>query len=496
MIKIIEIQAPTPQGQPGAETGPQPNDAMNAIWFGNMPVPDPPEILKKMLPGTVKRPVTPDMESVKPRKVNIAPGIIPVLTSATAAAPATVKPMNPVPSVNQALPARPQLVPELILPRPKSVINASLRPTIQKQPPENLSPLPATATPGKRPVPTIPNAPADPAPSPVQSPQPNRQAVAMQEDVMPQSGAAYPERDAGTKTTSAEPLATPRPLPEGTKTPTMEEQRLRAKDPAVIATDVKRDKKEKMDRRIPGLSLDQALKVIQKPVRSVRSVPKQGTEPAEVSEEAIQQKTASGKNAGPEQTPMNVAEKAGQEAKHTIHRNLSPQQDGFLVKPEHRSGLVQDSREANSLPRFSKLSQTVHIERIARIILQMATTTARVTHFSVDSGSLGKIGVQFSQVDAREHVTILVDNIASKEFIDRLVPMIQENLNQKGFELSSLDVQINQQQTREQETRTDRRKMKDQWTNVDDEQDATSSERVKSQPAKLDYGYNTLEIIA
>lgn len=136
-----------------------------------------------------------------------------------------------------------------------------------------------------------------------------------------------------------------------------------------------------------------------------------------------------------------------------------------------------------------------HIEKISQTILQLSNSTAKVTNFSIEGGQLGKMTIQFTQRSLGDHVTIVVDNNVSKDFVDRLLPSIQDNLAQKGFGLSSMDVQINQRN--DKEAFMQRSKSGSQMSHRDSTMNTEEilQSLIPEKPVR-DYGYNTLEVIA
>ena len=134
------------------------------------------------------------------------------------------------------------------------------------------------------------------------------------------------------------------------------------------------------------------------------------------------------------------------------------------------------------------------VQQITQTIIDSTLGTTTQTNFKIDGGRLGTLEIRFQNEAAQSQATILVESETARTAIKNIINEISENLVQKGIVLTSLDVQISQNQRKAMATtgkgnRGDKRNKHDEESSaVDDSEIINSNQR--------DYGYNTIEVIA
>ena len=147
-------------------------------------------------------------------------------------------------------------------------------------------------------------------------------------------------------------------------------------------------------------------------------------------------------------------------------------------------------------PVFAKHFSEELIAKIREVqSLQDVSKGQLKTSFVVQAGRLGNIDIEFKQESGKEQITVYVDSETSRNDLQKVMPQIEENLNQKGFEFSELNVEI-------------RNSSKDPQFDLEDDSSSNSNERdqgdrrsgeVNEDPLAHDnrkYGYNTMEVLA
>ncbi|MDP8237826.1 MAG: hypothetical protein P9X24_01935 [Candidatus Hatepunaea meridiana] len=146
-----------------------------------------------------------------------------------------------------------------------------------------------------------------------------------------------------------------------------------------------------------------------------------------------------------------------------------------------------------SFNNLSGVSLTKMIHRITQIIYQSITKQYTQTNLKIDGGRLGPLQIQFTREISDKQITVVVETEAAREAVQKLVPVISENLVQKGVNLSSLEVQVgNHKHNKTKKDEQEELMGKDTPTQPEDEIINTDGLNI----AVKDYGYNTIEILA
>ena len=177
---------------------------------------------------------------------------------------------------------------------------------------------------------------------------------------------------------------------------------------------------------------------------------------------------------------------------NSLHRGLSPRMGGG-------SGLIQPD---NNFPHprsnpalFARSFASELVERLREMKVQQTAAAGGKTSFVVQAGQLGELDIEFHKEAGKEQVTIFVENETARLDIQRVVPQIEENLNQKGYSFSGLEVEI-------------RNTTKDGHFSSGKDSGQGSANRTRTggiDPGLIEenrvndnrkYGYNTMEVLA
>lgn len=142
---------------------------------------------------------------------------------------------------------------------------------------------------------------------------------------------------------------------------------------------------------------------------------------------------------------------------------------------------------------FSTVDLKEVIYKIERMISNAAINRINNPSFTIDAKELGKMEIKVKQENKEEQGVILVENNDIKQELEKHIPDIQENLQQKGVSISAINVEVNSGN----ENSAGRKK----FTNKQNKKigDVTSHQvsTVETRTIKTkSYGYNTMEVLA
>ncbi|NOZ74606.1 MAG: flagellar hook-length control protein FliK [FCB group bacterium] len=155
-----------------------------------------------------------------------------------------------------------------------------------------------------------------------------------------------------------------------------------------------------------------------------------------------------------------------------------------------------------SLTKQVRLESTVRqaylIQKISQWVEMVTESRPKIsTQISIQDNRIGKVEIEYTEKLDGKQITIAVENESVRQQLQKIVPLVQENLNQKGQSSLELFVQLKQETEHKNEPTGDgdgtQRKQK---SAVDQQQ--PGRENVSSIPNGLikHYGYNTIEMVA
>jgi len=146
-----------------------------------------------------------------------------------------------------------------------------------------------------------------------------------------------------------------------------------------------------------------------------------------------------------------------------------------------------------SLSNLTGVSMTRMVQRITKFIFTSVSRQYTQTNLTIDGGRLGPMEIQYTSESSAKQITIVVETEAVRDAMQKLIPVINENLFQKGVKPSSIDVQVNSDKHNETFE-------KDQDSlSEENKPDQNEGELVTVQDLNIgvkDYGYNTMEVLA
>jgi len=132
------------------------------------------------------------------------------------------------------------------------------------------------------------------------------------------------------------------------------------------------------------------------------------------------------------------------------------------------------------------------IYRIERMISNASINRLSNSSLTIDGKEYGKIEIHVKRDNKEEQGVILVENEAVKEQLQKVLPDIHENLQQKGSAISAINVEVNDQKDDSESGFNNQQSRKKQ-----DMQKGDYSVNLESKTRKTrHYGYNTMEILA
>ena len=133
------------------------------------------------------------------------------------------------------------------------------------------------------------------------------------------------------------------------------------------------------------------------------------------------------------------------------------------------------------------------VDRILQFVVTNHNGSVNQAVLKINSAVLGKMEIHFKEVAKNKEVTLIVENESAKSEVERLLPRINEALQQRGIDLNSLKVDLyNYSQKNEQERHSAEKPLHTLHSNQEEVPDEP-----KKSPVKVrQYGYNTIEVIA
>jgi len=138
-------------------------------------------------------------------------------------------------------------------------------------------------------------------------------------------------------------------------------------------------------------------------------------------------------------------------------------------------------------------SSAMMVQKITQIIFQLHEKQLSEMNFILDGERLGFLEVKFAQDSQGSQAAILVESDTARNLLEKVLPIINENLSQKGLVLSSLDVQVGDfSKPKTHNKKHNKNSGKSQVSDINVE----VKDKIKQIIAIRDYGYNTIEVLA
>ncbi|HCL00247.1 MAG TPA: hypothetical protein DHW42_09120 [Candidatus Marinimicrobia bacterium] len=147
----------------------------------------------------------------------------------------------------------------------------------------------------------------------------------------------------------------------------------------------------------------------------------------------------------------------------------------------------------NQLITGARFSSAMMVQKISQVIFQSHEKQASEMNFILDGEQLGSLEIKYVHDSQGSQATIFVESETIRSLLDKVLPIINENLIQKGLMLASLDVQVgdfNKSKTQNENHQND--SGKSPATNISFNID----DKINQIIAIRDYGYNTIEVLA
>lgn len=133
------------------------------------------------------------------------------------------------------------------------------------------------------------------------------------------------------------------------------------------------------------------------------------------------------------------------------------------------------------------------VDRILQFVITTHNGNLNQAVLKIDNTALGKMEIHFKEVAKNKEVTLLVENETAKSEVERLLPRINEALQQRGIDLQSLKVDIYHYSRKDEQDRQRAGRPLSSTQNYHEE----VPDELKSSTVKIrQYGYNTIEVIA
>ncbi len=162
-------------------------------------------------------------------------------------------------------------------------------------------------------------------------------------------------------------------------------------------------------------------------------------------------------------------------------------------KPAFQNSHHAQPIEAGSRPQLFADVQSIitRIQEVADQVQSMKLRNSQI-NLSLDDTPLGKMDLQFKQNE--RHLTIVVENEQAKAELVKLTPLIQQNLSEKGLQLTGFQVNVGQFGQPEGQGKHDSAK-KHHRLNVNTQNGKEVGEHETSSTiVNRKFGYNTMEI--
>jgi hypothetical protein len=141
----------------------------------------------------------------------------------------------------------------------------------------------------------------------------------------------------------------------------------------------------------------------------------------------------------------------------------------------------------------ARFSSAMMVQKVSQVIFQSSEKQVSETNFILDGEQLGSLEIKFVQDSQGSQTTIFVESETIRSSLEKVLPLINENLIQKGLMLASLDVQVgdfNKSKTQNEKHKND--SGKSPTGNISFKVD----DKINQIIAIRDYGYNTIEVLA
>ena len=134
------------------------------------------------------------------------------------------------------------------------------------------------------------------------------------------------------------------------------------------------------------------------------------------------------------------------------------------------------------------------IYKIERMMSDSSINKINNATFTLDGKELGKLEIRVQQNNKEEQGVILVENHTVKEQLQKILPDIQQNLNQKGSMITAINVEVNTGEDKNFErNKFMNRNMNKKLNSITADYSENVTDRTKT---KKNYGYNTMEVLA
>ncbi|MFP4547705.1 MAG: flagellar hook-length control protein FliK [Fidelibacterota bacterium] len=203
------------------------------------------------------------------------------------------------------------------------------------------------------------------------------------------------------------------------------------------------------------------------------------------------------------------------DANETVHNKFTPEKksdrndsfaDKVSQKDEEKQNKINPLAEANPTQKIQTPTPETRplgytdirgvIQKIERMVTEASQNKLNNTSFSLDSKDFGKMEIRIRQNSKEDQGVILVENQTIKEQIQKFIPDIQENLNQKGAMISAINVEVNSQNENTDPQSRFSGKKNNRKVDSTNNNYASASEIDTRTTKTRSYGYNTMEVLA
>ncbi len=188
-----------------------------------------------------------------------------------------------------------------------------------------------------------------------------------------------------------------------------------------------------------------------------------------------------------------VAQPQEQQPVQNMHRGLSMRATPEMGPMQGNTSTIPHPR-ANA-PLFARSFAAEMIDKIREMSFEKtADGIANKASFVVDGGPMGEMDIEFHQEATREQITIFVENDLAKSELQRVMPHIEDNMNQRGLNFSNVDVEV-------KDNHKNSESMGDENSqHSDSNEKAAPPEQMVTEDNQANtnrnYGYNTMEVLA
>ncbi len=183
-----------------------------------------------------------------------------------------------------------------------------------------------------------------------------------------------------------------------------------------------------------------------------------------------------------------------QDQNPNLHRNQ-------LMKSVPESGMVQHQSSVLAHPRvnaplFARSFAGEMVEKIRDLTDKMGpTSSSQKPTFTVNGGVFGQLDIEFDLEKSSEQITIYVEDELSKTELQRVLPNIEDNLLQRGYNFTGLEVEVRNQH-KDSEAMTQGKQNNSHQTEEETAPLPQGENEDKKTNTNRNYGYNTMEVLA